>query len=140
MIQDWFARFGYKCCNRLWKLKGRLDKKPEHLKQHNDIIQDQLKKEVVEVVEEKPSDEKCFEGGMMHLPHCEVTCEDKSSTELQIAYEASAKGKNGVSLNYCLYKGLYMRPTLYNLFLKSQTHAIAFTTNIIYRYQQRNVT
>lgn len=77
---------------------------------------------------------------MMHLPHCEVTCKDKSSTELQIAYEASAKGKNGVSLNYCLYKGLYMRPTLYNLFLKSQTHAIAITTNIIYRYQQRNVT
>ena len=77
MIQDWFARFGYKCCNKFWKLKGRLDKKPEHLKQHNNILQDQLKKEVVEVVEEKPSDEKSFEGGMMHLPHREVTCEDK---------------------------------------------------------------
>ena len=58
-----------KCCHRLWKLK-------ERLKQHNDIIQDQLKKEVVEVAEEEPSDEKCFEGGMMHLPHCEVSCED----------------------------------------------------------------
>ena len=112
-----------------------MDQKPEHLKQHNNILQDQLKKEVVEVVEEKPSDEKSFEGGMMHLPHREVTCEDKSSTKLQIAYDASAKGKNGVSLNNRLYKGLYMRPTLYNFFLKSQTHPIAITTNIIYRYQ-----
>ena len=80
-----------KCCNRLRKLKERLDKKPEHLKKCNDIIQDQLNKGVVEVVDEEPSDEKCFEGGMTYLSHREVKVEDKSCNKLQIVYDASAK-------------------------------------------------
>ena len=119
-----------KCCNRLWKLRERLDKKPEHLKQYNDIIQDQLNKGVVEVVDEEPSNEKCFEDGMTYLPHREVTHEDKLSTKLRIVYDASAKGKSGVSLNDCLYKGPYMSPMLYDLFLKFRTQPISITADI----------
>lgn len=55
---------------------------PEHLKHYNDIIQNQLNKGVVKVVDKEPSGEKCFEGGMTYLPHHEVTREDKSSTKL----------------------------------------------------------
>ena len=119
-----------KCCNRLWKLKERLDKKPEYLKQYNDIIQDQLNKGVVGVVDEEPNSEECFEYGIMHLPHQEVTRENKSSTKLRTVYDANAKGKNGVTLNDCLYKGSYMSLMLYDLFLKFQTHPIAITADI----------
>ena len=101
-----------KCCNRLEKLKERYDKNTEHLKQCNDIIQDQLNKGVVQVVDEELSDKECFEGGMTYLPHREVTREDKSSTKLRIVYDASTKGKNGISLNDRLYKGLHMNPML----------------------------
>ena len=58
-------------------------------------------KGVVQVVDEEPRDGEYFEGGMTYLPHCEVTREDKSSIKLRIVYEASAKGKNDVSLNDC---------------------------------------
>ena len=71
-----------------------------------------------------------FEGGIMYLPHCEVTREDKSSTKLWIVYGVSAKGKNGVGLNNCLYKARYMSSTLYDLFLKFLTHPIAIAINI----------
>lgn len=43
-----------------------------------------------------------------------VTRSDKSSTKLRIVYNTIAKGKNGVGLNDCLYKGPYMNPMLYN--------------------------
>ena len=36
-----------------------------------------------------------------------VTRSDKSSTKLRIVYNTIAKGKNGVGLNDCLYKGPY---------------------------------
>ena len=47
------------------------------IKQYNDIIQDQLNKGIVEVADDEPSDEKCFEVGMTDLPHREVTSDDK---------------------------------------------------------------
>ena len=42
-----------KCNKRLLLLKENLDKKPEFLKQYNDIINDQLEKGVIEVVSDE---------------------------------------------------------------------------------------
>ena len=67
---------------------------------------------------------------MIYLPHRKITCADKSSTKLRIVYIASAKTKNGVTLSDWLYKGPYMSPMLYDLFLKFRTHPIAITTDI----------
>ena len=69
---------------------------------------------MIEVVDEEPSGGECFEA-------------------------ASVKGKHGVSLNDCLYKRLYMSSMLYDLFLKSQTHPIAITTDIEKAYLQISV-
>ena len=44
-----------------------------------------------------------------------VTRSDKSSTKLRIVYNTIAKGKNGVGLNDCLYKGRYVSPVLYEI-------------------------
>ena len=42
-------------------------------------------------------------------------------------YDGSARGENGISLNYFLYEGPTMIPMLYDVFLKFQVHPIAIT-------------
>ena len=94
---------------------------------------------MIEVVDEEPSGGECFEAGITYFSHCEVGREDKSSTKLLIVYSASVKGKHGVSLNDCLYKRSYMSPMLYDLFLMSQTHPIAITTDIVKAFLQISI-
>ena len=118
-------------------LKENLDKKPKVLKQYSDIINDQLEKGVIEVVSDE--NEITEKGKVTYLPHHDVIREDKSSTKLRIVYDASAKSKNGISLNDCLYKGPYMSTMLYELFLKFKTHFIAITADIEKAYLQISV-
>ena len=126
-----------KCNKRLLLLKENLNKKPKISKQYSDIINDQLEKGVIEIVSDE--NENIEKGKVTYLPHHDIIREDKVSTKLRIVYDASAKDRNGISSNDCLYKGPYMSTMLYELFLKFRTHFIAITADIEKAYLKISV-
>ena len=76
---------------------------PHILNQYDSVIRDQLKKEIVEVVDQSEVT-PCIQ--THYLSHHAVLREDKATTncKLRIVYDASAK-TCGPSLNDCLYTG-----------------------------------
>lgn len=86
---------------RLIGLLKRLREAPDVLQQYDSIIQDQIKKGIVEYVDTR----EVLQNVLVHyLPHHAVLREDKLTTKLRIVYDASAR-TSGHSLNDCLYVG-----------------------------------
>ena len=86
--------------NRLRGLLHRLKQTPSILREYDDIIQDQLKKGIVEsVLETDPASNRHH-----YLPHHAIIRTDKTTTKLRVVYDASAKA-NRPSLNDCLHTG-----------------------------------
>uniref|UniRef100_A0A914WWH6 Integrase catalytic domain-containing protein n=1 Tax=Plectus sambesii TaxID=2011161 RepID=A0A914WWH6_9BILA len=115
------------CYGRLKSLMKRFSGETDLLKKYNDIIQDQLAKEIIEKVEEK--DEA---GPIQHyLPHHPVVTPSKTTTKVRIVYDASAKmNKNSNSLNDCLYRGPVILPDLCGLLMRFRKAPIALTADI----------
>ena len=84
---------------RLGSLVGWLKSRPEVLKHYDKVIQEQLKKNIIEPVN---MEERTEEGKVRYLPHREVIRLDKDTTKLRLVYDASAK-RGGPRLNDCLY-------------------------------------
>ena len=69
-------------------------------------------------------------GKINYLPHREVIKEERSTTKIRVVYDGSAKLKNSVSLNNCLYKGPSLVPLLYDVLLRFRIFPIAITADI----------
>ena len=78
-------------------------------------------------------------GQVVYLTHKEVVKEEGSTTKLRIAFDASAKYKNTVSLIDVSYKGRCLNADLNSLLLKFRVHPIALTADIEKAYLQINV-
>ena len=115
--------------------KKRLGNNTDALKAYDNIIKEQIRRGIVEVVDE--SMEAVEVGNITYLPHREVVRNDKSSTKMRIVFNASVKGSNGTSLNSCLYKGPNLTPKLYDVLLKFRCHEIAITADIEKAYHQK---
>ena len=89
------------CYGRLLSLLRRLRQTPQLLAEYDSIIQDQLAKNIIEIVPEPPA---ITTDHTHYLPHHTVVRQDKSTSKLRIVYDASAKS-TGPSLNECLYTG-----------------------------------
>jgi len=99
---------------RLKSTVMKLVKTPELFKQYDEIIQDQLKRGVIEKV--TTSSPK----GLIkhHIPHHPVITPSKNTTKVRIVYDASAKTKkDNKSLNECLYRRPVMLPSLCGLLI-----------------------
>ena len=70
-------------------------------------------------------------GKINYLPHREVIEEERSTTKIRVVYDGSAKLKNSVSLNNCLYKGPSLVPLLYDVLLRFRIFPIAITADIV---------
>ena len=90
------------CQTRLFGLIQSLRQSPHILCEYDNIIQDQISKGIVEIMEDPWTSAKT--GKLHYLPHHGVIREDKSMTKLRIVYDASAQ-TTGPSLNNCLYSG-----------------------------------
>lgn len=113
--------------SRLNSLLRRLKSKPEMLEHYNEVIQDQLDKNIIEVVdEEQPAPEV---GKVHYLPHHEVVRLDKSTTKVRVVFDASCK-RDGPSLNDCLYAGPPLTPLIFDVLLRFRAHKTALTADI----------
>ena len=75
------------CRKRLTGLLQKLKKSPDHLRYYNVMIQDQLRKGIIEPVTDP---DQFVEGKLHYLPHHAVVRTDKQTTKLRIVYDASA--------------------------------------------------
>ena len=111
---------------RLQGLLRRLRQDPAILKEYDSIIQDQIRKGIVEVVADvdPPGAERVH-----YLPHHVVIRRDKETTKLRIVYDASARS-NGPSLNDCLYTGPKFDQKILDILLRFRSHKVALTADI----------
>ena len=90
-----------------------LSKQKDHLKQYNQIIQDQLNLEFIEKV-----DQPIVTKNTHYLPHLRVI-KDSPTTPVRMVFDCSAHAhKGGVSLNDCLMKGPSLVEKLGKMLLK----------------------
>ena len=94
--------------SRLSAVYIKLQHTPEMLSKYNDIIIDQLDRQIIEPAIRQPNQLEHF------LPHHPVSTTDK----LRIVYGANAKVRNSNSLNDCLYRGPVLLPELAGLLLR----------------------
>ena len=111
---------------RLKHLLTRLRKDPEILQEYDNVIKEQLKEGIVEVVDEQHPGEI---GKVHYLPHHAVIRRDKSTTKMRIVYDASAKD-NGPSLNDCLYTGPALAQNILDILLRFRCHKVALVGDI----------
>ncbi|XP_066923450.1 uncharacterized protein [Clytia hemisphaerica] len=118
---------------RLDSLHNRIGKNPELFEQYSAVFDDQLSKGVIEPV---PEDDPGEPGMVTYLPHREVVRPDKITTKVRVVFDASAKYRDGVSLNDVLYKGPCLNPLLFDSLLNFRSHPIAMCADIEKAYTQ----
>ena len=119
---------------RLQSLRIRLANDEVLLRKYDQIFQDQLNEGITEEVSTEVSI-----GNITYLPHKEVVKNERSTTNLRIVFDASAKLRSAVSLNDILYTGPCLNPELYKLLLQFRLQPIAITADIEKAYLQINV-
>ncbi|KAI3381780.1 hypothetical protein SNEBB_009348 [Seison nebaliae] len=115
--------------------KGRLDatlrklrKNAALLECYNDIIKDQLKRGFIEEL-----DNDFIKGH--YLPHQYVT-KDSATTPIRIVFDASAKGRNGISLNDCLHSGPVLTNELLSVLIRFRLDEYVAIADISKAYHQ----
>ena len=89
---------------RLKSTMNRMRNQPDLMEKYNGVIQDQLSKGVIDIVD------GTSQTLIKHvLPHHAVITLNKETTKLRVVYDASAKTRQeNNSLNNCLYRGPVM--------------------------------
>lgn len=119
---------------RFHGLETRLNKNKEFKIKYTEVIEEYLQMEHMEQV---PENEKELES--VYLPHHAVIRQDKDTTKLRVVFDASCKGKNGVSLNDNLLVGPTLQPDLRQLVLRWRTWPICLVADIVKMYRQVRV-
>lgn len=109
---------------------------PALVKQYGDIIDDQLKKGVIEKVP------NCSNHSKKHyIPHHAVVNPAKATTKMRIVYDASAKTKKeNKSLNQCLHKGPVLLHDLVGILLRFRLNKIVLVSDIEKAFLQVGLT
>ncbi|XP_045174723.2 uncharacterized protein LOC123536021 [Mercenaria mercenaria] len=98
--------------------------KPELLEKYDSVIQEQLRKGIIEEVNDTKGDR------IHYIPHHAVMNPQKS-TKVRIVYDTSSKCKPEYnSLNECLYRGPVLLHDLCGLLMRFRLHNIAIIADI----------
>ena len=111
---------------RLRGLLHRLQQNATLLHDSDAIIQDQIKKGIVEVVRDT---ERPTIGKVHYLPHHVVIRHDKETTKLRIVYDVSVRS-GGPSLNDCLCTKPKFDQKILNILLRFRSYRVALTADI----------
>ncbi|CAJ0593560.1 unnamed protein product [Cylicocyclus nassatus] len=98
---------------------------PETLNRYHALIQEQLRKGIIEAVHEPKLPKLCH-----YLPHHAVISEEKRSTKLRCVYDGSAKSKGKPSLNELLYRGPVFLPDITGILLRIRLPKILISSDI----------
>nr|CAD2156491.1 unnamed protein product [Meloidogyne enterolobii] len=105
---------------RFLNLMDKLKKNPDLLDKYEEIINNDLERGVIEKAERKKGEIEHF------LPHHPVI----NTKKVRIVYDASAKMREGKSLNECLYRGPIIMPDLAGLLIRFRVPKIAMWADI----------
>ena len=97
------------------------------LQQYDNVIQDQLKKGMIQPVQDL---EDTQEEKVHYLPHHAVIRQDRETTKLRVVYDSSAKCQGVPSLNNCLYSGTNFEQHILDILQRFRTYRIAFTADV----------
>ena len=117
---------------RLRSLTKRLQNNPKVFYDYNQIIVEQEQSGIIERVDIENLKPRV--GETNYLPHREVIKEDRTTTKTRIVYDGSAKLRNSVSLNNCLYSCPSLVPLLYDVLLRFRIFPIAITADIAHAF------
>ena len=107
-------------------MQSQLRKEPDVLKEYDSVIRDQIDRGIVKVDDRETRPESnCIH----YIPHHAVIRRDKSTTRLDVVYDASAKS-DGASLNECLHASPPLMQNISDIMLRFRGHRIALVGNI----------
>ena len=111
---------------RLESTFRKLKKSPEILKEYDAVIQDQLKRGIVERVVSTND----IPGEVHYQPHHPVIRQAKTTTKVRVVYDASAKTGSNPSLNECLHAGLSLLESIPDILLRFRTNKVALVGDV----------
>ena len=103
--------------HRLHSLKNRLNRDPDLKREYHKILQDYIKKRIIEKV-----DNKGIPGKTHYLPHREVVQHDNKTAKVRIIFGGSAKVDQCKFLNEALYSGLSLLCMIIDILLRFCSH------------------
>ncbi|GBM05052.1 hypothetical protein AVEN_60237-1 [Araneus ventricosus] len=113
--------------NSLWR---RLSKYPELLSLYRDFMQEYEALGHMELVTDNNEPSTSY-----YLPHHGVFKPDKTSTKLQVVFNASALNSNGLSLNAIQMNGGLTQEDLFSIMLRFRKHKFVFSADIRKMYR-----
>ena len=98
--------------HRLHWLKNKLERDPDVKQEYHEILQDYIKKEIIE-----KADDEGIPGKTHYLPHRVAVWRDKEKTKVGIVFDGSAKVDQCTSLNEALYSGMSLLYMIFDILL-----------------------
>ena len=121
---------------RLKRMSQCLSKDPAMESRYHEVIRDM---EFNGVIEEVPVDQLNVSRPIFFMPHRPVVKESSMKTNVRPVFDASAKGRNHVSLNDCLETGPTLLPDLVGILLRFQRWKVALCADITKAFLQIEV-
>ena len=119
---------------RLESLRRRLARDNSDLAGRYDSVLQEMENE--RIIEEVPVDETVSPHPTYYMPHHPVIKESSSSTKVRPVFDASATGRNGVSLNDCMEAGPNLMPSLPEILIRFRRRKIGLTADITNAFLQ----
>ena len=113
---------------RLKSLINRMKRNPDLVEKYTEIIEEQLKQGIIEMVSPDVQSNNTIKH---YIPHHAVINPSKATTKVRIVYDASAKTRpEHNSLNECMYRGPIMLQNLTGILLRFRLNKIAMVSDI----------
>ena len=109
----------------LTKLVQRLEKKPDVMKQYQEIIKDQERQGIIEKAPQESSQRKFY------IPHKHVVKESAETTKVRIVYDESAReSDDSPSLTDCLETGPVLQNLLWDILVRNRFKPVALSGDL----------
>ncbi|XP_036148390.1 uncharacterized protein LOC118647475 [Monomorium pharaonis] len=114
---------------RLLTLESKLNKNPGLKKEYTQVIDEYKRLNHISLVN-SPEDDGFY------MPHHAVVKNSSNTTKVRVVFDASAKSKNGVSLNDALMIGPTLQDKIFTHLIRFRTYNYVITADIEKMYRQ----